>query len=176
MAEEEKSEKKENSDESQENESNQSNNKSSNDSEASGNSNGGNGNSGKDGEEAQQITIYEWVCAALGCILVFGSIAFMTYKAVVATDNPPDLSAQVKSVEKLTSGYLVKFEVKNNGEYTAAVAHIKGELKKGDKTEESSSTTVAYVPSYSTRSGGIFFTKNPQDYEVNIRATGYTEP
>lgn len=138
------------------------------------NSNGGNG--GKTGEEAQKVTIYEWICAALGCILVFGSIAFMTYKAVTATDKPPDLTAQVKSVEKLKSGYLVKFEVKNDGEYTAAAAHIKGELKKGETTEETSTTTVDYVPSYSTRSGGIFFSKNPQDFEVNLRATGYTEP
>lgn len=143
--------------------------------ENKGNSNNGNGN-GKDGEEAQEITIYEWIAAALGCILVFGSISFMTYKAITATDTPPDLTVKMKSVEKVQAGYLVKFEVKNNGEYTAAVAAIKGELKNGEKAEETSTTTVAYVPSYSTRSGGIFFTKNPDDFKLDIRATGYTEP
>lgn len=174
MAEEEKSEKNENSDGSNDNGNSQSSEKDSKGDNNSKNSNGGNG--GKDGEEAQEITIYEWVCAALGCLLVFGSISFMAYKAATATDKPPDLSAEVKSVEKLKSGYLVKFEVKNEGEFTAAAAHIKGELKKGDKTEESSSTTIAYVPSFSTRSGGIFFTKNPEDFKLDVRATGYTEP
>lgn len=138
-------------------------------------SNGSGG--GKDGKKkGEQITIYEWIIAALGCTLVFSSLVFMTYKAVTATGKPPDLIVTVQEIEEVKTGYLVKFKVKNNGEYAAAVAVIKGELKKGDKTEETSTTTVDYVPSYSTRSGGVFFTKNPKDFKVDLRATGYTEP
>lgn len=136
----------------------------------------GENNSGKDKNNGGEITVYEWIVAALGCVFVFGSVAFMTYKAVTATDKPPDLTASVKSVERLKSGYLVRFEIKNDGEFAAAGAVIKGELKKDGKTEEESTTTVDYVPSFSTRSGGIFFSKDPRQYSVEVRATGYTEP
>lgn len=88
----------------------------------------------------------------------------------------PDLNTTVETVEKLKSGYVVKFKVKNDGEYSAAAAVIKGELKEGEKAVETSTTTVAYVPSFSTRDGGVFFTKNPKDYKLELRATGYTEP
>lgn len=124
----------------------------------------------------ETITYIEWIAAGLGALLVFGSLSFMTYKAITAIGKPPDLTVRVKSIEQMQTGYLVKFEVKNNGEYSAAAANIKGELKQGDKTEETSTTTVDYVPSYSTRSGGIFFSKNPRDYQLDLRATGYTEP
>lgn len=124
----------------------------------------------------ETITIFEYAAAVLGAIFVFGSVVYMTYKAVTAEDIPPELTVQVKSVVKNQSGYLVRFEIKNDGEYTAAGAIIKGELKNGETVEETSTTTVDYVPSYSTRSGGVIFGKNPQDYNIDLRATGYTEP
>ncbi len=132
----------------------------------------GNG-SDKQGEE---ITIYEVIIAVLGAVFVFSSIIFMTYKAITANDRPPDLVVTKKKVEKVQAGYLLEFEVKNNGEYAGAAAVIKGELKEGEQTKETSTTTVDYVPSYSTRSGGIFFKNDPDKYTLDLQATGYSEP
>jgi len=36
--------------------------------------------------------------------------------------------------------------------------------------------TLAYAPAHSIRRGGLFFTKNPQQFDLQIRVPGYEEP
>lgn len=127
-------------------------------------------------ESGKSVTALEYVVAALGCVLVFGSIAFMVYTEVVASDKPPMLNVAVKKVERLDSGYLVTFDVKNEGEYAAASATVKGELISDGKAKETRTTTVAYVPAKSTRSGGLFFSSDPDEHKLEINAMGYSEP
>ena len=58
----------------------------------------------------------------------------------------------------------------------AAGLTIEGELKNGEKSEETSDVTMTYIPSQSTRRGGLIFTKNPNEYQLQIRAKGYEQP
>ena len=123
-----------------------------------------------------KIPVLEWVAAAIGLVLVVGAIGFMFYQALFFESKPPNISITIESVTPNDAGYLVAFKAANNGDKTAASVAIEGELKNGDESVEKSSVTIGYVPSYSETSGGLFFSKNPQNFDLKIRATGYEQP
>lgn len=120
--------------------------------------------------------VWEWIIAGIGLILVAGAIGFMIYQAVAEDATPPNLSVSVESVAPKDKGYLVKFRVKNTGDLTAASLTIEGELKDGAEIVETSTATLTYAPSHSEREGGLFFSKNPNEYQLEIRPKGYEKP
>jgi len=124
----------------------------------------------------KETPIWEWIIAAVGLILVVGAIGSTLYRAVTEESTPPKLEVTVDSIQSNGDGYLVKFRVVNSGNQTAAAANIEGELKSGEETAETSSAALTYVPANSERRGGLFFTKNPRQFHLQIRATGYEEP
>lgn len=121
---------------------------------------------------------FEWIMAAIGLILVGGSIGFTLYRALTEKSIPPRLSVSVNSITAVgeTGGYLVTFRLENEGEITAADVIVEGEIKDAGKSLETGSVTFDYSPPHSERRGGLFFTKNPQQYNLEIRAKGYNEP
>jgi uncharacterized protein (TIGR02588 family) len=118
----------------------------------------------------------EWMIAALGLILVVGTIGFLIYQAFKDKSAPPDLSVQIDSIIKMESGYLVNFSVYNKGDDNAADVVVEGKIKQNGEDLETSSVTIDYAPSDSKREGGLFFTKNPGEGNFEIRALGYTKP
>ncbi len=127
-------------------------------------------------ERHTKTPVWEWLVAAVGLILVIGSIGLTLYRAVIEKTTPPILEFSVDSIQPTANGYLVKFQVRNTGNQTAAALTIEGELKNGEESAETSTATLAYAPANSVRRGGLFFTKNPQNVDLQIRATGYEEP
>ncbi len=127
-------------------------------------------------EQHNKTPVWEWIIAAAGLILVVGSIGLTLYRAITEETTPPILEFSIDSIEPTANGYLVKFQVKNTGNQTAAALTVEGELKNGADSAETSSATLAYAPANSVRRGGLFFTKNPQQFDLQIRATGYEEP
>ena len=132
--------------------------------------------SGKENEKIQDAPLWIWGIALLGLVLVLGSIVFMIYEAVTGDTSPPDVLVQVESIEDAESGFLVMFRTINDGGSTAAGLTIEGTLRNGTENIETSSTTIEYLPSHSERKGGLFFTLDPRQYELELRATGYEEP
>ncbi len=127
-------------------------------------------------EQHNKTPVWEWIIAAAGLILVVGSIGLTLYRAITEETTPPILEFSIDSIEPTANGYLVKFQVKNTGNQTAAALTVEGELKNGADSAETSTSTLAYAPANSVRRGGLFFTKNPQQFDLQIRATGYEEP
>ncbi len=126
---------------------------------------------------AERTSLFEWIVAAIGAILVLFSIGFITYQAIFAKDTPPNLIVNVTSVKRVSSGYLVEFNVKNEGEKTAASVSIEGKLSDSDGKEiETKTTTIEYVASKSERSGGLIYKENPEINKLEISAIGYKDP
>src|SRR5688572_2380619 len=117
-----------------------------------------------------------WGIALLGLIFVLGSIVFMLYEAAAGDSSPPDVTVRVDSILPTPNGFLVQFRVVNEGGSTAEGLTVEGELTTGTQVLESSNTTIEYVPSRSEREGGFFFTSDPRQYELRIRAKGYEKP
>jgi uncharacterized protein (TIGR02588 family) len=127
-------------------------------------------------EREKKTPVWEWIIAAVGLILVTVALGTTLYRAVIEESTPPKLEIGVNSIEPTANGYLVKFRVRNAGNQTAAALTIKGELKNGQESVETSAATLAYAPANSERQGGLFFRKNPNQFDLQIRATGYEEP
>ena len=118
----------------------------------------------------------EWLTAAVGLILVAGTIGFLIYQTATEKHAPPDLSVETDSFIKTEKGYLVKFSVYNKGDENAADVVVEGKIARGGEDLETSSVTIDYSPSHSKREAGLFFTKNPKEFELNIRPLGYKKP
>jgi len=127
-------------------------------------------------ERPKQTPVWEWIIAAVGLILVVAALGTTLYRAVTEESTPPILEISVEAIQPNANGYLVKFRVKNTGNQTAAGLTIEGELKRGEESAETSSATLAYTPANSQREGGLFFSKNPNEYKLEIRAKGYEKP
>ncbi|HVF24920.1 MAG TPA: hypothetical protein VNA23_03475 [Anaerolineales bacterium] len=132
--------------------------------------------SGKNEQRIQDAPLWMWGIALLGLVLVLGSIVFMLYEAITGDTSPPDVVVRVESIEAATSGFLVSFRAVNEGGSTAAGITIEGTLRDGTEGIETSNTTIEYLPSHSERKGGLFFTLDPRQYELELRATGFEEP
>ena len=127
-------------------------------------------------KKSQKTPFWEWLIAAVGLILVVGAIAVTLNRALNEVKTSPQLKVSFETPEPNGDGYLVKFLVENSGNQTAAAVTIEGELKNGDESIETGSATLTYAPANSKRRGGLYFSKNPQQFDLQIRATGYEEP
>jgi uncharacterized protein (TIGR02588 family) len=127
-------------------------------------------------QEENAIPIWEWIVAAIGFILVAGVIGFLLYEAVGGNRLPPDVKLSVDSVVQTRNGYLAKITAVNEGGMTAAGVVIEGELSRGAEPVERSWTTIDYLPPRSEQRGGLFFTRDPLQFELQVRPFGYVEP
>ena len=133
------------------------------------------------GATGREITRLEWVVAALGALLVFGSMAYLAYQAFGRDESPPDVRLVVEEVRELQrgGGYVVTFRAFNEGQSAAAELGIEGELhgpEGGGTPVETSEATLDHLPAQSNRAGGLFFTRDPRSFELRLRAKGYHEP
>ena len=130
----------------------------------------------KEQKKINDAPLWIWSIGLLGLVLVLGSIAFMLYEAAMGDTSPPDVTVRVEAIESTGTGFLVTFRAVNEGGSTAAGLTVEGTLKNGVESVETSHTTVEYLPSHSEREGGLFFTLDPRQYDLRLRATGYEEP
>ena len=126
--------------------------------------------------EADETPLLEWVVAIVGMLLVAGTIAFLVADAVAGDSSPPDITVHEESIQPVTGGYLVRIRAVNRGGSTASGVAVEGALKSGGEEIEASEMTIGYVPSHSERKGGLFFTKDPHGFALELRAKGYEEP
>src|SRR5688500_7742513 len=121
-------------------------------------------------------SVWKWIDATAGLTLVTFALGTTAYRAITEESTPPILEISVDSIVPTADGYLVKFRVKNTGNQTAAALTIEGSLKLGEESVETSTTTLNYAPANSQREGGLFFTKPPQEFDLQIRPLGYGKP
>lgn len=117
-----------------------------------------------------------WCIAILGLALVTGSITFMLYEAVAGDSSPPDIRVHVDATLQIRNGYLVRFRAVNEGGSTAEGVTVEGVLRNGTEVMETGNTVLEYVPAHSEREGGLFFTSDPRQYQLQLRAKGYENP
>jgi uncharacterized protein (TIGR02588 family) len=127
-------------------------------------------------QEKDFIPIWEWIVAAVGLLLVAGVIGFLLYEAFSGERLPPDVKLSVESVVQTRNGFLVRITAVNEGSLTAEGVIVEGELRSGSEVLERSRTTIDYLPPGSEKRGGLFFTRDPRRFELQVRPLGYEEP
>lgn len=126
-----------------------------------------------DGSRAPAL---ESVLAMLGALVVLGMLSFLAFEAVVADGSGPTLSASIVRTESSDGQYVVHYEVRNDGSRTAEQVHVVGEILEGGKTLQQVSSTIAYVPTGSSRRGVLVFDSLRPGAQVRVRAASYTTP
>lgn len=135
------------------------------------------GNPDEDGKSGESETPpLEWVIACVGLALVVAALGLLLHNAIWGEASPPVIPVRVTSVVPVQNGYLVRFEAVNQGGSTAEGVIIQGELRRGSEQVESSHTTMDYLPPNSKKSGGLFFTQDPRQFDFQARALGYEAP
>lgn len=130
----------------------------------------------KENKKIKDAPWWMWAIALLGFALVAGSISFMIYEAAAGDSSPPDVRVDVDSIQPTRVGFLVKFRALNQGGSTAEGLTVEGVLRNGSEIAEISNTVIQYLPAHSQREGGLFFTSDPRQYQMQLRAKGYEDP
>jgi uncharacterized protein (TIGR02588 family) len=140
----------------------------------------------KSSQQGQQETPFsEMVIGVLGLLLVLATIGYLLYQGFQVQDSP-EIVLEVDSVIAQETGYLVEITVTNQGGQTAAGLVVTGNLlpkqtsgdsaSSNDQPVESEQVTFDFVPPRSYRQGGLIFSYNPLDYDLELNAGGYTKP
>lgn len=124
----------------------------------------------------QPIPAIEWIVAAIGALLVAGTIGYLVLHAVVRDQAPPDLRVVAEGTLALQGGYLVEFRAINAGAQAAAAVLIEGALEGPGGTIETSEATIDYLPARSERQGGLIFSHDPRAYRLRLRPKGWVDP
>ncbi|MBM3604943.1 MAG: hypothetical protein FJX25_09340 [Alphaproteobacteria bacterium] len=130
----------------------------------------------KDPKLPEATSRLEWLVAAMGALLILGTIGYMIAHGLRHPEAPPDVTVTQTSGAVLSDGFLVEFSALNEGNATAANVTVSGALIQDGEVVEESETTLDYLPEQAHRTGGLFFTNDPASYEVQLRAEGYIAP
>lgn len=136
----------------------------------------------RDREEARgrsergRVSVWEWAVAALGFLVVAGTIGFMLYRAVAGGHAPPRIVLRVESVVPLGEGFLVTVTAANEGDEPVADLAIEGRLAGAEGMNETSTATFSYVPGGSQAEGGLYFSADPRVGQLVLRPLGYERP
>jgi uncharacterized protein (TIGR02588 family) len=125
---------------------------------------------------APDTSTAEWIVAAVSAALVLGVLGFLIYDGVRHPLTPPNVTLEVDSIQAAGPGYLVLLRARNQGRSTAAEVVVEGELQADTGRVESSQTTIDYVPGGGQQSAGLYFTRDPRQLKLKLRAHGYREP
>jgi uncharacterized protein (TIGR02588 family) len=127
-------------------------------------------------DQASGNPLLEWLVGILGLVLVAGSIGFLLYQAFSGASTPPDITVELDAITPLSNGYLVTFRAINQGQATAKGVIVEGQLTAENGEVETSEASLDYVPAGSEREGGLFFTQDPRQFELQLRSLGYERP
>ncbi len=130
----------------------------------------------KRSKTSSEIPSWEWVLGAIGFVFVAASVGFMLYQAFVVNEFAPEILIETEAIEPSGNVYLVKIRVANRGGLVAAGLVVEGILKDGDEIVETSEITIDHVPAGSERKAGLFFTRDPEGLDLQLRAKGYQQP
>ena len=119
---------------------------------------------------------WEWVVAGVGLVLLLASLGYFSYAAVGRRGDQPAPVVAVLGVQQQGGRFVVLVRVSNRGRTTAAEVKVSGFLKRGSEVVEESETQFQYLPGESSREGGLFFSRNPRDFELELVPRSYQKP
>jgi uncharacterized protein (TIGR02588 family) len=127
-------------------------------------------------QRRSEIPPWEWAIAGVGLVILLSMLAYLISRARGGHTSPPSIVITTDSVTRSAGGFLVSFSASNRGGRTAAAVQIEGTLASPDSVIEQSMATLDYLPARSHRTGGLFFTVDPRQHRLSLRATGFATP
>ena len=119
---------------------------------------------------------WEWVVAAIGLLLVLGSLGYLLLQAARGEGGPPQPVIEVLATEPQGERFLVRLQVRNAGGNPAAALRIEGTLRRDGQAIESSEVELDYLPGNSTREAGLFFDHDPRSHRLQLAPRSWRAP
>lgn len=121
--------------------------------------------------------VIEWIAGGIGLVLTLVLFGFVGWQAVRSPEQTvPEIDVRVTSILPAGEGFLVEIIASNHSMQTAASVQVEGVISRAAGSTERSSTTFDYVPGHSEARGGLFFSSNPANEGISLRALGYHQP
>jgi uncharacterized protein (TIGR02588 family) len=119
---------------------------------------------------------WEWFVAGLGALLVLLCMGYLAYRAVTGNSAAPMPDIRVVEVMRLDGVHLVRVKVYNRSESTAEGLRIAGLLERDGGIVERSQVVIQYLPGESWREAGLFFRRDPAEFDLRLVPEGYEAP
>ena len=129
-----------------------------------------------DSRAPDRTSRWEWIVGIAGALLFLALLAYLGWLAANPDRRPPDVSVRAGAVQRVSNGWIVEFEARNSGGEVASQVRVTGELHLPGAEPEEQEAVLDYVPTNSTRRGGLFFRSDPRTGRLELRASGYAEP
>lgn len=126
--------------------------------------------------EGDQPPLWERVIAGIGLLLVLGSLGFLMLQGIWGDKSPPDVVLELVRVGDNGNDYLVQFKARNEGGQTAAEVRVTATLVRSGQVVEATEVTLDYVPAGSEQQGGFYFSSDPREGQLELKASGYLIP
>lgn len=130
----------------------------------------------QESHDKNSIPLLERIVGVIGFLMVAGIVIYLISQAIWGNHSPPTLLIEQTAITAVENGYLVQAKVTNQGGMTAANVIIEGELMQEDESIETSEASIDYIAAESNNHIGLFFTQDPAQYTLELRALGYQEP
>lgn len=130
-----------------------------------------------DGDTSKPESLFEWIAAAFGGLIVVSIIGYMVFLATTEDNGPPRFSIVPVQTLKQGDRTLVTFSADNSGDTTAAQVQVEGRLldAAGQPVDEAQAT-IDFLPKGSQRTGGLIFARDPSGFTLDLRIVGYEDP
>jgi len=125
----------------------------------------------------RRYPLIEWISAFIGLAITGVLFGFLAYEAVLQSDGtPPVFEVVPTALMRSNGGFILEVRVENRSRSTGSAVQVEGSLKEGGQSIETSSASFDYVPGESHRRGGLVFRRDPREYKLELRVTGYERP
>lgn len=118
----------------------------------------------------------EWSVFAVGLILVFCTLGYLTYAGASMGHEPPSLEVRLGEPEKRESNFIVPVTVINHGDETAAGVRIEVVMESGGDEKARGELDLPFLPRHAIREGWVTFEQDPRSAQLKARVLGYEKP
>jgi uncharacterized protein (TIGR02588 family) len=119
---------------------------------------------------------WEWVVAGVGLVLLLASIGYLAYHAIARPHIAPVPVIELAGVQEQRGRFVALVRVSNRGTLAAEKLVVSGRLKRGGETVEEAETEFEHLPGESSREAGLFFSRDPRAFQLELAARSYLKP
>jgi uncharacterized protein (TIGR02588 family) len=127
-------------------------------------------------KEAPVTPLWEKLVGVAGFILLCIAIGVLANNVISGDESPPLITFENIEIATDVNGFRVDVEVVNSGGTSVSDLEIEGHVRRGDGSTEISSLRFDYLPAQSRRAGGLFFTTDPGNGNIELRPKSFIEP
>jgi uncharacterized protein (TIGR02588 family) len=119
----------------------------------------------------------EWTVFGASLVLVFFTLAYLTYDAVTLGDAPPTMEVRTGTPLERPHNFILPVTVINHGDQTAEGVIVEVVLETNGEEKERAEFDIAFLPRRATREGWVTFQTDPRSAgQIRARVLGYEKP